>query len=103
MSITKNSTYSYDLIGDYSVQVKRHDSFTEDGKEISTSNHRYVIHPNMDWSSETDEIKKVCDGLFTAKVKKEYLADKKKRMPGWVEQDKSIGTGEGLALHDPSK
>ena len=52
---------------------------------------------------ETDEIKKVCDGLFTAKVKKEYLADKKKRMPGWVEQDKSIGTGEGLALHDPSK
>ena len=89
--------------GDYSVQVKRHDSFIEDGKEISTSNHRYVIHPNMDWSSETDEIKKVCDGLFTAKVKKEYLVDKKKRMPGWVEQDKSIGTGEGLALHDPSK
>ena len=54
MAITKNSTYSYEVIGDYSVQVKRHDSFTEDGKEISTSNHRYVIHPDMDWSSETD-------------------------------------------------
>ena len=44
MAITKNSTYSYDLIGDYSVQVKRHDSFTEDEDVIRNFDEELSTH-----------------------------------------------------------
>ena len=74
MAIEKVVTYDYEVIGDYSVQVRRRDSYVEDGVALSWTFHRHVVHPNSDWSSESDEIKAVCDALFTDEVKAAYLA-----------------------------
>tara|TARA_Y100000310_G_scaffold257875_1_gene266096 strand:+ start:284 stop:577 length:294 start_codon:yes stop_codon:yes gene_type:complete len=50
------------------VGVTRVETITENGQEIATSNHRYVIRPEDDWSSEPDNVKAQCDLLFTKEV-----------------------------------
>jgi len=89
MAITKTSTYEYAVNGEASnasVQVVRIDTFSEDDVELSKAHHRYVIYPHRDWSSESTEIKSVCDALFTAAVIKKYLADRK-AVDGWEPQE----------------
>jgi hypothetical protein len=44
----------------------------ENGKEISSSYHRRVLHPDADVSSENDEIKGMADTLWTDAVKKAW-------------------------------
>ena len=44
----------------------------EDGNEISYSYHRRVLTPDMDVSSESDEIKGMADALWTDDVKKAW-------------------------------
>ena len=102
MAIEKESTYDYEVIGDestltkgYGVQVRRTDTFTEDGVEISNAIHRHVIYPHMDWSSEPTKIKSVCDALFTAEIIKKYLADRK-ALDGWEPNESGLGQNEVL-------
>ena len=57
------------------VGVTRVETITEDGQEIATSNHRYVIRPEDDWSSQPDNVKAQCDLLFTADVISARKAD----------------------------
>ena len=75
MAIEKVVTYDYETVGDYSIQVRRRDSYVEDGVALSWTFHRHVVHPNSDWSSESDEIKAICDALFTDEVQAAYLAE----------------------------
>ena len=48
-------------------------SIIEDGKEISYSYHRKVLTPDMDISSESDEIKALAGAIWTDAVKKAWL------------------------------
>jgi len=65
------------------VGVAKVEVIMEDGKEIATSNHRHVIRPEDDWSSEPDNVKTQCDLLFTDDVKaarNAFLAARKKEL-----------------------
>ena len=76
MAITKKITYDYEIVGNYSVRVRRIDSYVETGKVLSVTFERHVIHPDSDWSSESTKIKALCDALYTDEVKTAYETHK---------------------------
>ena len=71
MAITKETEIAkIEVVGEYkAVQVKTDTVIKEDGKEISRSAHRHVVHPDMDISSENAEVQAVANAVWTADVK----------------------------------
>jgi hypothetical protein len=72
--ITKRTiTDKIEIVGDYRhVQVRTATVIEEDGVELSRSFHRHVVAPTDDYSGETDEVKAVCEAVFTAEVVEAY-------------------------------
>jgi hypothetical protein len=72
--ITKRTiTDKIEIVGDYRhVQVRTATVIEEDGVELSRSFHRHVVSPTDDYSGETDEVKAVCEAVFTAEVVEAY-------------------------------
>ena len=59
-----------EVVGQYkAVQVREATVITEDGTELSRGFRRYVLHPDSDISSETDEVKAICNAVWTDDVK----------------------------------
>ena len=56
------------------VQVREATVITEDGKELSRSFHRYVLHPDADITGQTAEIQSVCNAVWTDEVKAAWAA-----------------------------
>ena len=56
------------------VQVRTATVITEDGTELSRSYHRHTISPGDDWSSESTEVKGMCDLVHTDAAKAAYQA-----------------------------
>ena len=82
MALEKKVTYDYEIRGEYKhINERARTAIEEDGKEISASFHRRVLTPDMDVSSESDEIKGMASALWTDEVKKAWSdkeeADKK--------------------------
>ena len=82
MALEKKVTYDYEVRGIYNhINERARTAIEEDGKEISSSFHRRVLTPDMDVSSESDEIKGMASALWTDEVKKAWSdkeeADKK--------------------------
>lgn len=71
MAITKETQITkIEVVGQYkAVQVKTDTVIKEDGKEISRSAHRHVIHPDMDISGEDAEVQAVANVVWTDAVK----------------------------------
>ena len=71
MAITKETEIAkIEVVGEYkAVQVKTDTVIKEDGKEISRSAHRHVVHPDMDISSENSEVQAVANAVWTDDVK----------------------------------
>jgi len=76
-------TIEYDkieVVGPYkAVQVRKATIITKDGKELTRSFERYVLHPDTDLSqrSEPNEVVAICNAVWTQEVKdawKTYLA-----------------------------
>jgi hypothetical protein len=62
-----------EIVGQYRhVQVRQATVIEEDGVELSRSFHRHVVSPTDDYSGETDEVKAVCEAVFTAEVVEAY-------------------------------
>ena len=64
------------------VGVTKVEIIMEDGQEIASTNHRHVIRPEDDWSSEPDNVKTQCELLFTDDVKaarNTFLAEQMKK------------------------
>ena len=74
MPITKRTiTDKIEIVGEYRhVQVRTATVIEEDGVELSRSFHRHVVSPTDDYSGETDEVKAVCEAVFTAEVVEAY-------------------------------
>tara|TARA_R100000008_G_C3508085_1_gene127330 strand:+ start:463 stop:714 length:252 start_codon:yes stop_codon:yes gene_type:complete len=73
MALEKVITYDYEIRTDFKhIQEREKTSIMEDGNEISYSYHRRVLTPDMDVSSESDEIKGMADALWTDAVKKAW-------------------------------
>lgn len=83
MALTKEEINDkYEVVTGYKhIQVRTATVIKEDGVEVSRSFHRRVLTPDMDVSSESDEIKGMADALWTDDVKKAWddklKADKK--------------------------
>ena len=71
MAITKTTEIAkIEVVGEYkAVQVRTDTVIKEDGKEISRSIHRHVVHPDMDISGEDAEVQAVANAVWTDDVK----------------------------------
>ena len=59
-----------EVVGQYkAVQIRTASVIKEDGKELTRSFHRHVVHPDSDISGETDEVKAICNAVWTDDVK----------------------------------
>jgi hypothetical protein len=73
MALEKQIKDDYEVRGEYKhINVRTKTSIIEDGKEISYSYHRKVLTPDMDISSESDEIKALSGAIWTDAVKKAW-------------------------------
>jgi len=76
MALSKEVSYDYEIRSEYKhIQERAKTAIMEDGKELSSSYHRRVLTPDMDVSSESDEIKGMADALWSDEVKAAW-ADK---------------------------
>lgn len=74
MALTKEIKIDkIEIVGDYkAVQCRTATIITEEGIEISRGHSRYVLHPDMDISSESQETQDVCNAVWTDAVKKSW-------------------------------
>ena len=73
MALEKVITYDYEIRTEYKhIQEREKTAIMEDGAELSYSYHRRVLTPDMDVSSESDEIKGMANTLWTDAVKKAW-------------------------------
>ena len=75
MALEKVITYDYEVRTEYKhIQERQKTTIVEDGTKLSSSYHRRVLTPDMDVSSESDEIKGMADTLWTDEVKAAWAA-----------------------------
>ena len=73
MALAKEKSYDYEIRTEYKhIQQREKTAIMEDGVEISHSFHRKVYTPDMDVSSESDEVKGMANTLWTDAVKKAW-------------------------------
>jgi hypothetical protein len=78
MAITKETVIGkVEVVGTYkAVQVAMDTLIKEDGKVISQTRHRHVLHPDADISNEHTEVQAVCNAVWTQDVKDAYATFK---------------------------
>ena len=71
-----SETVEYDkieIVGSYkAVQVRKATVIKKDGKELTRSFERYVLHPDTDISAEPAEVSAVCNAVWTDAVKESW-------------------------------
>ncbi len=74
MAITKETQIGkIEVVGKYkSVQVRTDIVVMEDGEELSRKYHRHALSPDADISAEHDEVKAVCNAVWTQAIKDAY-------------------------------
>ena len=64
-----------EIVGAYkAVQIRTASVIKEDGKELTRSFHRHVLHPDADITGETDEVQAICNAVWTDEVKAAWIA-----------------------------
>jgi hypothetical protein len=81
MAINKEKVIGkVEVVGTYkAVQVAIDTLVKEDGKVISQTRHRHVLHPDMDISNEPQEIQNICNTAWTQDVKDAWIAFKQEQ------------------------
>tara|TARA_A100001388_G_scaffold43227_1_gene27965 strand:- start:962 stop:1216 length:255 start_codon:yes stop_codon:yes gene_type:complete len=54
------------------VQVRKATVIKKDGKELTRSFERYVLHPDSDISSEPAEVSAICNAAWTDEIKEAW-------------------------------
>ena len=74
MALTKEVKYDkVEIVGKHkAIQCREATIISEDGKEISRSFHRHVLHPDMDVSGEPQEVQDICAVVWTDEVKQAW-------------------------------
>ena len=86
MALEKVITYDYEVRGEHKhIQERQKTAVVEDGNELSYSYHRRVLTPDMDVSSESDEVKSMANALWTDEIKKDWSDLLKKANPKYGE------------------
>ena len=78
MTITKETMIDkIEVVGDYkAVQVRTATVIKEDGKEISRGYHRHTLDLNADITNEHEDVKKICNAVWTQELKDAYASFK---------------------------
>ena len=74
MALTKEvKVDKIEVVGDHkSVQCREATVISEDGKELTRSFHRHVLHPDSDISGEPQETQDICNAVWTDAVKEAW-------------------------------
>jgi len=74
MALTKEVKYDQiEIVGEHkAVQCRQATIVSEDGKELSRSFHRKVLHPDMDVSGEPQEVQDICAAVWSDEVKQSW-------------------------------
>jgi hypothetical protein len=74
MAITKETQIGkIEVVGKYkSVQVRTDTVVMEDGEELSRKYHRHFLMPDAVITDEHNEVKAVCNAVWTDEVKADY-------------------------------
>lgn len=74
MAITKETQIGkIEVVGQYkSVQVRTDTVVMEDGEELSRKYHRHALMPDAIITDEHNEVKAVCNAVWTDQVKADY-------------------------------
>jgi uncharacterized protein (DUF302 family) len=86
MAITKETVIGkIEMVGQFkAVQVAIDTLIKEDGKVISQTRHRQVLHSDMDISNQPQEVQNICNTAWTQEVKDAWIAFKQ-------EQENNLG------------
>ena len=76
MALTESIEYDkIEVVGQYkAVQVRKATVIQKDGKELTRSFERYVLHPDSNIISEPNEVRAVCNAVWTQEVKDAWKA-----------------------------
>ena len=76
MALTESTVEDkIEIVGEYKhVQVRTATIIKKDGAELTRSFSRHVIAPNANISSESTEVKAICNAVHTDAVKTAYAA-----------------------------
>ena len=71
MALSESIEYDkIEVVGQYkTVQVREATVIKKDGKELTRSFERYALNSDADVSKEPEEVKAVCDAVWTDAVK----------------------------------
>jgi len=74
MALTKEvKCDKIEIVGDHKhVQCRQATIVSEDGKELSRSFRRHVLHPDSDISGEPQETQDICNAVWTDAVKADW-------------------------------
>ena len=74
MALTESIEYDkIEVVGQYkAVQVRKATVIKKDGKELTRSFERHVLHPDSDISKEPTEVTAVCNAVWTDAVKESW-------------------------------
>jgi len=85
MALTETIEYDkIEVVGQYKeVQVRKAHVIKKDGKELTRSFERYVLHPDTDLSqrSEPNEVTAICNAVWTQEVKDAWKAYQESQYP----------------------
>ena len=85
MALSESIEYDkIEIVGPYkTVQVRKATVIAKDGKELTRSFERYVLHPDMDLSqrSEPNEVVAICNAVWTQEVKDAWKAYQESSSP----------------------
>ena len=76
MALSESIEYDkIEVVGQYkNVQVRKASVIKKDGKELTRSFERYVLHPDTDITKEPTEIQTICNVVWTQEVKDAWKA-----------------------------
>ena len=83
MALTETIEYDkIEVVGPYkAVQVRKATVIAKDGKELTRSFERYVLHPDSDISAEPAEVVAVCNAVWTDAVKESWKTHQESSSP----------------------
>jgi hypothetical protein len=82
MALTKQVTIDkIEVVENGIVQVRQVTRILEDGKELSSSYHRWTLVPSQDVTDQESKVQAVCNAVWTEEVIAAYEAQQEANRP----------------------
>ena len=83
MALSESIEYDkIEVVGKHKhVQVRKATVIKKDGKELTRSFHRHVLHPDSDITNEPTEVQTICNVVWTQEVKDAWKAFQESNSP----------------------